>query len=100
MDAVDAKGQAIPFSICFFTLDLERDKGGERIKIDQPIVTKHRQLGISEHSKMPITAPSDKPKDPHHGMNFTRNLVIPGWEHMVKVHMRLITHFNGKRVIW
>lgn len=99
MDATDATGKAVPFSITFFHADIERETGGEKTKVDQRIVTKYRQFGKgNEASSQPGT--SGKSVNPNHGINFTRNLVIPGRDHIVKVHPRLITHFNGMRVVW
>lgn len=103
MDATDAEGKPIPFSITFFSADLERNTGGEKTKIDARIVTKYRQFGsgngedTSTGAHVSITG---KSKNPNHGINFTRNLIIPGKEHPVKVHPRLITHFNNMRVVW
>lgn len=99
MDAVDGNNKPIPFSITFYTADMERGTGGERIKIETPVATKYRQV---QHHASPASAleTSQKSKSPHHGVHFTRNILYPGKEHPVKVHGRLITRFNGKRVIW
>lgn len=99
MDAVDATGKAVPFAITFYTADVQKRTGGERIKIDQRIVTKYRQLSAASTGTNDLKS-GTKNVDPNHGLHFTRNLVIPGWEHMVKVHPRLITHFNDMRVVW
>lgn len=98
MDEIDAAGLPVPFSIKFYTADLERDTGGECINITLPNARKFKQFSKME---TPVDLqPSGIKKAPHHGVNFTRNIQIDGWEHPVKVHGRLITRFNGKRVVW
>lgn len=100
MDKVDASGRPLPFSITFVTADRTRRRGGEIIFIDkaQKCVGK-RNGGVLYPTPVNPVSPGSIARDPNHRQNDTRNIFIPSSGQVRKVHLRLITQFNGKRVI-
>lgn len=92
-----------PFALTFVTYDKRRGTSGELIDVENARCTFKR----SERNKaanMP-TVPNaevvDAPKTrkPNHWENATRNIILNNRQ-VRKVHIRLITHFNGKTVLW
>lgn len=100
MDLVNEEKKPIPFAITFYTADEERDTGGEKIEVKQQIATKVRKFALPDAEHVNKLGEPAKSKSPMHSFHSTRNINIPGYDHPVKLHIRLITHFNGKRVIW
>ena len=80
MERVDRVGKAIPFTVTFFTCDMERQKGGERITWSAT-----------------LCSPGGKRKA-YHNRNDVRNIKTPNAEHPVGIHPLLITKFNGAEV--
>lgn len=81
------------------TYDKRRNKGGELITLENVTSTylkqPHKQRS---EAAAPATPPPTGTKRPHHWGNRTRNLKRPGFEQPMKVHILLITRFNGKIV--
>ncbi|MFC4230571.1 hypothetical protein ACFOW1_01625 [Parasediminibacterium paludis] len=86
-----------PFSIGFVTCDKQQNKGGEWIEI--PEATKYEWMTTREKASIAKAAPSTAlKKNPNHYDNSTRNIKLPNLQKR-KVHLRLITTFNGKTVL-
>lgn len=73
-----------PFDIEFVTLDKQRNKGGRLVTIAKAIRYRSQRLAAGQRVK------------PEQGE--TRNLYDPAKRTVVKVHLYLITLFNGKPV--
>lgn len=100
MDKVTGDGIPVSFSLTFITADKNRNTGGEIISIEkaQKCVGK-RSGNVLYATPINIDAKKSVSRDPHHAENDTRNIFIPTSGQVRKVHVRLITKFNGKIVI-
>ncbi len=100
MDEVDVSGKPNPFSIKFITCNRQKQTGGRIVHLPKAI--KHVS-GSGKVAKDPAsgTAPSGKVvRNPNHARNSTRNLSVPGTNEIIKCHIRLITEFNGHKVVY
>ncbi len=88
-----------PFSLTFISLDKERNKGGDIIKLEQAITPKSEFVKEALVNSGVVFNETNK-RNPNHQDNNTINLTIPGANNIIKVHIDLITEFNNKRVIW
>ncbi len=88
---VDEHGQQRAFDISFYTND------GELVSLQSCKVTVGKRKGKIVMDERPRLKEA-KRKNPAHFKNLTRNLVLPNQE-LRKVHIRLITQFNGQKVI-
>lgn len=87
------------FSIAFVTADHHKKKGGEWIAVEQ--AWKHEPLTKKERARLKQAQPDSGTtvrKHPRHYENSTRNLRFKNGN-IRKVHIRLITMFNGKIVL-
>ncbi|MBD3627597.1 hypothetical protein [Cyclobacterium sp.] len=96
MDRLDHKGNPTPFTITFYTADRKRDTGGKKMTIEGGILSKHAK-GLPMHMRRVDGFGGSKA--PRHYQNATRNVSSPDGS-ITTVHIRLITHFNGLRIIW
>ncbi|PRY90576.1 hypothetical protein CLW00_101239 [Mongoliibacter ruber] len=96
MDRLNHKGEAIPFSIGFFTANRRKDTGGKFIEIDGAILSKHNKALPLHMRRVDGFGGSKKPS---HYANSTRNVQSPDGS-ITKVHIRLIKKFNGHNIIW
>jgi hypothetical protein len=85
-----------PFSIVFITADKKRDLGGDIIRIDSCVLN---WTATKEKIKADGFNPELKSKTQNHYDNGTRNLLLPAG-HIKKCHIRLITEFNNKKVVY
>jgi hypothetical protein len=99
MDSVDASGQPVRFNIAFVT----RGKG-EIIGKDH---NTGEIVGITAYKPVKVSKPHSeganeqrRKSNPNHTQNSTRNICIDGTDQIRKVHIRLITRFNGKQVFY
>jgi hypothetical protein len=87
-----------PFDISFVTADTKRGTGGE-----MKTLTKAVKSGMQKkeaYTQEALPTPENKRKNPSHFENSTRNIHVLGKpKDITKVHLRLITRFNGKRVV-
>lgn len=98
MSKKDRKGNSIPFSIEFVTADLNRDKGGEiKTLANAVMVTPSYWRKTNKGFKMGLTRPK---KVQNHFENMTRNIRQLNDTAIVKIHIWLITKFNGQNVVW
>ncbi len=109
-DIIDYMASGRPFSLRYVTFDRRRKKGGEAAYISEAILVqpekeekelreaKGRPLTIEEVER--LTSPAGR--NPNHGYWFTRNIRILEHGHPTsiirKVHIILITEFNGQPV--
>jgi hypothetical protein len=78
-------GNFIPFSITWVTYNQKEKTGGEKITLNEAVF-------YGGPSK------KDKPRNPNHFDNYTRNIRAYHGDRIMKVHVDLITRFNGKRI--
>ena len=91
MDDFDMNGNPIPFSIKFFSIE------GEEIFIEMAV----KCIGKTQEKGVVFDKPSLKQKKkPAHQKNATRNLYIPLSNEIRKCKIRLITEFNGQKVVY
>lgn len=83
MAETDKFGEPIPFNLTFVTCDEKRGCGGEKITLNDAIC-----IGGPSNRKMV--------RDPHHDINFTRNIRARSGDKIMTVSVLLITRFNGK----
>lgn len=86
MAKTDRYGKPVPFSISFVTADEKRGTGGDVITLKEAIC---------------IGGPTKKKKirNPHHDVNFTRNIRAVDGDRIITVHPLLVTRLNGKTKI-
>lgn len=92
MRKLDRRGYAQPFSLRFVTYDRARRTGGRIVDVPWAVLNTAEQARVEEIEKM------GKGKQPRHFVNQTRNIKLKDGE-IRKVHIQLITMFNGMRVI-
>ncbi|MFY0628690.1 MAG: hypothetical protein JXR07_20525 [Reichenbachiella sp.] len=97
MMRVDHRGNPVPFSIQFCTLNKKKKEGGQLITVDKAILSWNTGGATTPKNDQPTKA-NVAGKKPNHYRNRTRNLVLPNNE-IRKVHISLITEFNGQEVI-
>lgn len=83
MAETDRFGNPKPFDLTFVTCDEKRGIGGEKITLNNAIC-----IGGPSTRKMI--------RDPHHDINFTRNIRAKDGDKIMTVSVLLITRFNGK----
>lgn len=98
MHRKDEDGKPVPFSLTFVTADKNKRTGGEVVDIAAAILTwgddKAMRKALNEES----VSADKKEKKPNHWKHRTRNLLLPNGQ-IRKVHLSLITKFNGYDVI-
>lgn len=98
-DVLDDMLKGQPFSISFVTYDGKRKRMGDLIEVEKATCTwrekpEKKTTTVANNGAKPV-----RTRQPNHWENATRNIVINGTQ-VRKVHIRLITMFNGKNVIW
>lgn len=87
-------GEAKTFSCSVITCDLDRDRGGE-------ILTLHN-VRLHKLAKKKVEKETQNEESlsilPNERKNATRNLLLPNGQ-VRKIHIYLITRFNGQEVI-
>jgi hypothetical protein len=98
-DALDLMDAGEVFSIKFCTADRTRGTGGELRLIERAIKSGARGKEVKKERAL---AAAGKPhvKKAANARSSYRNIYQLGTHDVRKIHIRLITHFNGKRVIW
>lgn len=101
MEQLDEAGMPVKFQIKFVTADRKRGTGGEIIEIKdgRKCVGKRKGKVVFDMRKTVSTVSTAPriPRDPHHWVNSTRNIILPNG--LIRtVHIRLIIEFNGKKV--
>jgi len=93
MDAVDERGRSLPFSIAFV-----KKSTGEIIRIPDASKPRLSRRVEMRNSFNATKAPDVQKKNPNHYLNNTRNIVIGSSQQIRKIHIRLITEFNGHKI--
>jgi hypothetical protein len=93
---------ADPFSITYVKANRRKKEAGAIAHYPQCLQTGTRPKGEQQRkSKSAVATP--KPvswaRNPNHFANATRNLLVLPSKQLRKVHIWLITEFNGKKVI-
>jgi len=89
------------FSMQFVTYDKQRKTAGEIVEVEKAKgmwKEAAEVTGKGVKTSNPEEQLERRKKQPNHWENATRNIVIGS--QIRKVHIRLITKFNGKPVIW
>ena len=98
IDAVDVKGNALPFDITFRTLQRNSKTGGKLYTYNQ--VKKHRKVKSDNPNYLKqAQSPERKKRNPNHFLNRTRNLELQNGD-IKTIHIRLIITVNGLKVIY
>lgn len=93
LTAID-EGRVCDIMVC--TCDRKRGTGGELVTFPNAVKHISQQLsGVGKKQMDDIR----KTTNPNHHDHFTRNMYLMTTREIKKVHIRLITMFNGKRVI-
>lgn len=79
-------GDFVPFSLTFVTCNKRLGTGGEKITLERA------QLVGGGNSKA-------KKSNPNHFEHYTRNIKAVDGDRIMKVHVLLVTRFNGDKVI-
>ncbi len=96
MELKDGTGKPVPFDIEFVKADRKKKTGGEIVALEKVVLSKNQDKESPEAK----SASEPGHKSPNHWQNSTRNLKILSSNHIRKVHIRLITKFNGQKVFW
>ncbi len=111
MEKRDFSGNPLPFSIRFITCNRNKGTGGEVIALDNCIKHALLKIRLTKNARpfASLPAPTVKSKVNHH-KNQTTNLAVMTENELTgklvftgtiqQVHYRLITHLNGKEIIW
>lgn len=91
--AVMESGQA--FRMTYVQADRRRGTGGKMVDVKDAVLSQH---AVPSGKKLTQAAIQKASKSPNHSEHFTRNIVLLNRD-VVKVHILLITSFNGKRVL-
>ena len=95
-------------SLTYVAADKKRGTGGKLIHIPQCVIySQDLEEQLKEkipNLKFPNPDPqysiiSNKSTSPNHYLNKTRNIYIPATRSIQKLHIKLITAFNGKKVL-
>jgi len=89
-----------PFSLRYVKLNEQKGTGGEVVPLSGQLLSgKGAGQQLAPSSPAGPAEEAAGRRDPNHHANMTRNLrsVVNG--HYTKVHIYLITEFNGKKVI-
>jgi hypothetical protein len=96
MEETDKAGQLKPFSIEFVKADRNKKTGGDIVSIEKAVILK--RMNYSSTTSTAVQQ-SGKNKKSNHWENSTRNILLPNGQKR-KLHIRLITKFNGQPVIY
>lgn len=89
-------GRGERFSINFVKADRRKGTGGEIVRMENCISNHARKRGKKRGDGMELV---DLDRDPNHYQNSTRNIYSLKDKKIFKVHIRLITRFNGAFVL-
>lgn len=84
------------FCIGVRTFNKQRDTGGEYILLDRAV---KGRIQPGDKNGIALASGEKFRKDPRHWENSTRNIVNLLNGETMKIHLRLIMDFNGKRVL-
>lgn len=97
---------AEPCTVVFSTANRQKGTGGELLTLENCVKTgtnreAKQAQAAAPSAQQPAAEPAPRPKhQPAHQSNQTINLTILSSGHVRKVHVRLITQFNGQKVRW
>jgi len=91
----DHKGRFVPFSVKMVRCDRTSKSGGEWLELNDVTLPKQEVKKISK--QLPASGATEN-KNPNHRHNGTINFMLPNGQ-IRKGHIRLITRFNGMKVI-
>jgi hypothetical protein len=97
MEQKDENGDPIPFSLRFVAADKKKGKAGRFVDIDNAIIEGQKNAG---NGKKVDSAPDENSKKPRHNINRTRNIIVLPSKKKRKLHLRLLTQFNGDKVVY
>lgn len=98
MEQTDANGDKKPFSLQFVTANRSKKTGGRIIDLEQAVLNPAQS---NPGGQKAAENGQEKPqKRPNHAQNNTLNIKILSSGKTRKVHKRLITYFNGEKVVY
>jgi len=86
-----------PFDIEVCECDTTRGTGGALKTYTQALYLVHKDKAAKK--PLPVETESTIKRNPNHYANSTLNIFLPLEKKVKKVHVRLITLFNGKQVL-
>jgi hypothetical protein len=88
-------------SITYVAADRKRGKGGKMVRLPQCNICKLSAMpaNILRRNNISATTLGDDRRWADHHAHKTRNVYIPKTQEIKKLHIKLITEFNGKRVL-
>ena len=89
----DEKGKLVPFSVWLVLCNRIKNTGGQLVTYKDLTLPKSEAFAISKTDRT-----NPRTKSPDHMRNGTINFLFPSGEFR-KVHVGLITRFNGMKVI-
>jgi len=100
IDGFDADDNPNVFSVGFETYDKKKQTGGRLINAEKCVKVVGKKNGKIIWPTKPKLQDDKLSRDPNHFKHQTRNILVNGTQNMRKLHIRLITRFNGKVVSW
>jgi hypothetical protein len=90
-----------PFAITYCTADRKRGTGGKLRHIPQANICKLSAMpaNILRRNGISVTTLGSDTRWADHHAHKTRNIYVPKSQEIKKLHIKLITEYNGKRVI-
>lgn len=98
-DALRTMRNGEPFSVSFITLDENRKKGGDIISLEKCLLPSSENESKKLNGFESIENKTDFKKKPNHYEHATRNVLLENG-HIKKFHIRLMLHFNDKKVFY
>ena len=97
-EVIDHLDSGMPFSMTYVKADRKTGIGGEIRRVQNWVKCELDSVPetILRRNKLVQFAAE---KNPHHSEHKTRNIMDPATRTIKKIHLRLITEFQGKRVI-
>jgi hypothetical protein len=85
MNQRDGNGDYIPFSLTWVTCNKKQHTGGEKITLDRAVLCSGGKSSAEKYN-------------PDHFENYTRNIRAAGADRIMKIHVLLVTRFNGAKI--
>ena len=91
----------VVFALTYCTADRKRGKGGKLVAVDQATICQLSAMpsNILRRNGISATTLGDNRRWADHHTHKTRNIYLPRTQEIKKLHIKLITEFNGKRVL-
>ena len=99
MEERDEKGLLIPFSIRLYKANRKTKQAGKLLYLENCVLSKLARYTPLKYRYRALALKGSS-KRQNHLENSTRNVLLLNSQELVKIHIRLLTHFNGMAIIW